>query len=429
MLDIRTALKMIAVTTAFLSCSRQPEQPISPEISKGDSTEVVPDTLSEVPRNSADIDTINFENYNKYATLSEFKSHGTVLNESAAGDIIANGKLGNLPTNAMVPVIVDSQNKLIDASTLNRGLLSENEIQIFFTDLKTFRSATQHPAADAQYTKYMISDGGRIVWIFDPYQSTYKTQKEVFTIIKETYFKSRKALRTTGDYLLTPGDIIVYPDFVNSHLDNIEQIAFDVMVDESIKFLISLGTQTPEALNVLNNIQKEYFDRYVEGSLSNSPTGHVAGIPFNSQHWTLKSLFDKTLTAEAQGYSDVDTDSEVEIRLLKEGWWDRRKHMFRLVPKAKSLPGNYWDPMQFWSFHCWASNVRYNLFSSKSYQRRIPVDNTHAPYKRFYCSLFVWQAYKDLAKADLDGDGGWYVFPNDLLLNSDNYWIIQTYNE
>ena len=35
--------------------------------------------------------------------------------------------------------------------------------------------------------------------------------------------------------------------------------------------------------------------------------------------------------------------------------------------------------------------------------------------KYWYCSLLIWQAFKDVLKMDLDGNGGVFVFPNDLI--------------
>lgn len=94
-------------------------------------------------------------------------------------------------------------------------------------------------------------------------------------------------------------------------------------------------------------------------------------------------------------------------------WLDFHKQRRMTIIRPKNYPEDY--KINFNNRVMWMQNMKYDAFSDK--------DDTEIT----YCSLWIWQIYRDVFMINIDSDGGKWVLPNDIL-KSKNIRIVDIYN-
>jgi hypothetical protein len=147
--------------------------------------------------------------------------------------------------------------------------------------------------------------------------------------------------------------------------------------------------------------------------------GHAAIVVKGSHDDDILQLLSRTLIFESQAR---DMEAEYQLRLvnaysenidphLKNNSFDlfQTGYRYRLRPKLKEAET---DSLISWilakdpGISSWHAIKKFNP-NGKNEKK---PENQH-----WYCSLLIWQAFHDVLGIDLDPNGGFYVFPNDLI--------------
>ena len=298
-------------------------------------------------------------------TLKSFPK-GCVYSESKAFD----AGIGSSMERALVPLIFDENGVLCSGETYNDPQFTEPDGERLVTDLKTFRSVTHMKEACVDYVKQLPISENEIMWIFDPYVTTF-SKRDSKTVQKAKLLATRAI---PSDVWAKKGNIVYarWSGGISDYVGHVGAISQEPNLCGSVS-VVMRQTKTIESSNsgsmwqtIIGGSSNGVFERYM------SSTG--------SDIWNHSSVYNRC----AMWYPNM-TNSQRNAIIT---------YMRNQIGKPYQI-------------------------SSKT--------NT----SKWYCSKLVWRAYKEALNIDIDSDGGTYVFPDDILesplTNVIYFWCIRMY--
>ena len=156
--------------------------------------------------------------------LARFERAGMVSEESVDFETIEPGGLGFTPETAAVPLFFDLDGNLLSAEAYNsladEGELEQNILEVMYTDFSTFREVMEErlslglitqetldtvdlnyvsglpgsPVEGAEDPSTLESNApGSVIYLYDPYQTSYQTAEEAEAAILEQMKRDEEA--------------------------------------------------------------------------------------------------------------------------------------------------------------------------------------------------------------------------------------------
>jgi len=293
-------------------------------------------------------------------TLSDFANQKNFFTKEELNDKLKDGYLGNTAENALVVLLFNKKDVLVTPYEFNYSLrgkidLEKEGYRTFFTDLKTFYSITRLEQAKGIYAR--CASG---IWIFDHLSKFYLTEKDIeekLNAKEYEMFLLYKNLRTSVQDYFVKGNML------------------------SGKFGFT-GKLTPHIAGITSNLSASYGT--VNTALSYLYV--TEALPPGEANSVIKHIA-----------TDTSTDGD----------WAKSSTYERKVLFPKPLLGLSSSTMNQIS-----SYIDSQIGKPYDFEGKLILDS-------FYCSKLVWIAYYLKANVDIDTDGGYWVWPNDIIIDDD----------
>ncbi len=345
----------------------------------------------------------------KRQTIQDFHSQKHFWTLEQAERMVNAGWVGRTPALAVVPLVFSPQGFLLTPEEFNSRKYAQT--RWFYTDLTTFYCVTRAPTALPDYAKVLTEHRGEALYVYDPYAAFQETREEEACALEEA--------------ILGKGRLWKDPEFSRLEEKQLGFEAGDLLIRPNMPMWNIFGSTPTPPKSV------------------GSGWGHATGISRTSASGVdLEESLSNAWLIEAWG-GEVDEFCQVRetkacvagksnacdrIPIENDNYWckKRKGSRFRLrlaAPKAQrdaiaaflrqqDQEGDLYSPFAKKRFPCSPT-----MIGAGCNRTRLPDCATEewANGDRWYCSLLVWQAYYYAAGADVDVNGGAYVFPNDII--------------
>lgn len=284
--------------------------------------------------------------------LSDFEENGHLYTEEDLIKLVDLKSIGNAPDNAIVILLFNNDNILLTPHEYNSIYSLDDEL---LSNLKIFYTDISD-FKKITWLPYSTSEYVNImdgIWRFDPYVITYKKRIDIEKSVQEKTVPITRGGGTGVQSYFIKGNFL-YGEFgyVSDYTGHVAGITSN---------LNASYTTNNIALSNLYVVEALPFEGW-------SVVGHYATDTSTDGDWATTSCSNRKIAYPNSNMTITDLNRSL----------------------IASLMGN-------------TVGCPYSLSTSK----------TSVGY--YYCSKIIWQAYYNALGVDLDSDGGYWVFPNDLL--------------
>ena len=362
-----TIIMVVLFGSVFTSCNNDDDLLLAGDSQTG--------LVSSLAQDSTDIFSGSTRSFSEYGLIrypkgtvmfEDFQNQCSIYDDTKVKEAIHNKEIGSSPQNAVVPIIFDENNKLVTPHEFNskyKVLLQGNRptVTVFYISLSDFYRVTLLKEATADYSGCIEG-----IWTFDPYVKFYTTRVEKASFVREKKSET-KAITSVQDYFKKAN--IFYGEFG------------------------WISTYTGHVAGIASNLNASYTT--IGAALSNLYV--VEAIPSASGNWL--PLIDGVVEHHA---NDTSTNGEWNCSYVNNRQVFYPNSTLTLTTANRNAIAAYMENQ-----------------IGKTYL--YPIDKYSTTY--YYCSKLVWQAYYNVKGVDIDYDGGYTVYPFDILADSHFYRI------
>jgi Permuted papain-like amidase enzyme, YaeF/YiiX, C92 family len=274
--------------------------------------------------------------------------------------LIKSDKLGDSPENAVVSLLFRKDGSLFSSEDLDNGM--QPDIR-YYTDLSTFKKITNMSTATKDYARIMPLSEDNGVYLFDPYvrffEKTQDIESNVENIIESIGNKeSKSALRVSAG---CPNNFTQIGDVVYAQWSGLRSVSNYVGHTGGVVSIPSYCAQ--------NNASNVMGTTTVEATEQGKPVIQRKMSSNGSDFWMSSTARNRIVMRSSKALSNANIQAIVNYQ-------------------NKQLGKTY-------------------SFSYAKYSEDV-----------WYCSKLQWRAYYNVG-INIDSDGGDFVFPNDILTDSD----------